>query len=111
MILAVIFYGPLQSIPKIMSKAISPIHSLLSNKYWIDEAYEAIVVAPLRRTANWFFTGIDRATVDSAVNGIGALTLVKAEILRHLQTGRIGHYALMMFGSLSILIFFGLLIK
>ena len=64
------------------------LHRLLLNKYFVDEAYDAAVVQPIRvgsEQALW--RGFDVRVIDGAVNGAGAIVAGGAGLLRLLQTG------------------------
>ena len=70
------------------------VHRWLLNKYYVDEAYDAAVVQPIRvgsEQALW--RGFDVRVIDGAVNGVGAIVAGSANILRLLQTGMVRTYA------------------
>jgi NADH-quinone oxidoreductase subunit L len=50
-------------------------HRLLSNKYYVDELYNATVIAGTFDAGNGLWA-VDRTVVDGAVNGAGKLTIV-----------------------------------
>jgi NADH-quinone oxidoreductase subunit L len=91
--------------------------TLVYNKYYVDEAYHAIVIRPalflaaflawfdqhvidwLVNFAGWlgrfvaaFDDAIDKYVVDGAVNGVGGLTREGGRVLRRIETGRIQTY-------------------
>jgi NADH-quinone oxidoreductase subunit L len=63
------------------------------NKWWFDELNHLLFIVIGGRVAAflWWF---DRAIVDGAVNGIGAVTQGAGGSLRRVQTGRVQNYAL-----------------
>ncbi|HXH25813.1 MAG TPA: hypothetical protein VNI78_11220, partial [Vicinamibacterales bacterium] len=76
-----------------------PIYTLLLNKYYVDEFYDATVVHPIRVASEQaLWRGVDVRLVDGAVNGAGAIVASAAAALRRLQTGSVRAYA----GSLFI---------
>jgi len=104
-------------------------HSVLYNKYWVDELYDATVVEPskgLGRTAN----RIDDRIIDGIVNAVGNLTQagaalstwiekyviygilnitgyanhIAAAILRRIQSGQVHHYAALLVIGIFILV-------
>lgn len=109
--------------------ALGPIHTLLKNKYYMDEFYGTIIVRPIVVVAAWVYTVLDRAAIDGflhavgrttasigkfnrvfdiyVINGAGDLTAEATKQLgqksRLIQTGRIQDY--MLFGLTSILLF------
>ena len=109
-LLGVVFYGPLGSIPVVIARKFSSTHRLLLDKWWIDELYEASIVKPLKASANFLFKFIDRFIVDGSVNGSGMLVAVSGEVARIFHPGRIGLYALMMFLATVFLIIFWILL-
>jgi len=57
-------------------------HRILSNKYYVDELYDATAISGTFSAARGLW-GVDRKVVDGAVNGTGWLTLFSAWPLRH----------------------------
>ncbi len=53
--------------------ALPGVHRVLSNKYYVDEAYRDTVVAGLLNVNNLFAT-FDKVVVDGIVNGVGSVT-------------------------------------
>ncbi len=88
-----------------LAAGLAPLTSLLEGKYWIDELYDAVVVAPLRHVAKLFFA-IDRLVVDSVVWAAGFSPQISGFVLKvTLQRGYLqGYAAAMVFGILAILL-------
>jgi NADH-quinone oxidoreductase subunit L len=66
------------------------LHRLVSNKFYVDEIYEVLVIAPVRMgaTVAWFL--IDRILIDAIlVNGTGRLVYALGGIVRRPHTGSI----------------------
>jgi NADH-quinone oxidoreductase subunit L len=72
-----------------------PAHTILSNKYWLDELYEKIIVglALLGGLFAWF-QRIDTRAVDGAANGVADVTIGGGKVARRMQTGQLQLYAL-----------------
>ncbi len=83
-----------------------PIEKILSNKYYVDELYHAIIVTPIKKISHLSSAIIDKLLVDGAVNGLGSQVKKIGTGLRTLQTGDIQSYALMMLAGLVVVIFF-----
>jgi NADH-quinone oxidoreductase subunit L len=82
-----------------MAQTFAPIHTLLLNKYYVDELYDATVVQPIKVVSQQgLWRGFDVRVIDGAVNGTGALVSGGAAVLRRLQTGSVRAYA----GSLFV---------
>ena len=109
-------------------------HRLLSNKYYVDELYDATVIGGTMSAARGLWS-VDRNIVDGAVNGTGWVTVISAwisgltdrtvvdglvnlvgwiaqessHVFRRLQTGLVQNYALLMlfgvFAFMSIYLF------
>jgi NADH-quinone oxidoreductase subunit L len=69
-------------------------HRALSEKYWIDELYDRIVVRPVYGFAMWAWRFWDQVIVDGIVNGVGYTLEGASALLRLFQTGFVGTYAL-----------------
>ncbi len=105
-VLALITYTKLGNIPKAAAQKLPFLYKALSNKWWVDELYNAVIVKPLAGISDFFFRGIDRGVVDATVNGTGMFVEANGDILSRFHSGRISLYALLMFlGSLFLIIF------
>jgi NADH-quinone oxidoreductase subunit L len=77
-----------------IAKSAGPVYTTLLHKYYVDEIYDAIVVAPLMwlsRTVLWKIVDVD--IVDGAVNGIARGTSEVGDASRHTQSGNTRSYA------------------
>jgi NADH-quinone oxidoreductase subunit L len=82
-----------------MARMFAPLHTLLLNKYYVDELYDATVVQPIKAVSQQaLWRGFDVRIIDGAVNGTGALVSGGSTVLRRLQTGSVRAYA----GSLFV---------
>ena len=82
--------------------------SLLEHKYYVDEAYDAAIVQPIKvGSINLLWKIIDVRIIDGAVNGAGHLASLFGGALRHLQSGLARSYvALVVLGALLIIGYF-----
>jgi NADH-quinone oxidoreductase subunit L len=97
------------------------VYTLLLNKYWVDEFYDAVVVEPAKRLGRAWGV-FDRVVVDGIVNGVGRMTSggawlsswfekyviygflnvigygnhLAAALFRRLQSGYVHHYAVIL---------------
>ena len=70
------------------------LHRVLSNKYYVDEMYDAAVVQPIRiASEEGLWKTVDVGVIDGTVNGIGETVTGGSEGLRRLQTGSVRTYA------------------
>jgi NADH-quinone oxidoreductase subunit L len=82
-----------------MARSFAPIYTLLLNKYYVDEFYDATVVKPVQAVSReGLWRGVDVGIIDGAVNGVAAIVDAGSMVLRRLQTGSVRAYA----GSLFI---------
>jgi NADH-quinone oxidoreductase subunit L len=81
-----------------VARGAAPVYTLLLNKYYIDELYNAVVVQPIKQlSALLLWRGVDAGLIDGSVNGVGALVRGTSTRLRRLQTGSIRAYAASLF--------------
>jgi NADH-quinone oxidoreductase subunit L len=119
--LAYRFYVKDPSIADRLARRWAGPHRVLSNKYYVDEAYDATVINGTMASARGLWT-VDRTVVDGAVNGTGKVTVVTSWLsgltdrsvvdglvnavaaviheasftFRRVQTGLVQNYALLM---------------
>jgi NADH-quinone oxidoreductase subunit L len=89
--------------PEKIRKKAGWVHTLLHNKYYIDEFYMVTIRAFLFLLSR-IFVWIDHHVVDGAVNGVAWLTRKSGDGLRLTISGRIQTYALMVFGGLIVVL-------
>ena len=105
--LAYLFYVVAPSIPESLASGLSAVHTLIYNKYFVDELYDATVVRPVvdgSRTLLW--RGADATIIDGAVNGVGRTARAIGGILKFAQNGYIRDYAgWVVLGSIALVIY------
>jgi len=105
---ATIAYGMYVSkntVPAPEGAKLSPLHSLVYNKYYIDEIYDTIIVRPVMWMSATFHRVVDLKVVDGIVNGFGKLTTYSSRTLRYAQSGAIGFYLTVMVLSIALILF------
>jgi NADH-quinone oxidoreductase subunit L len=85
------------------------IEKVLSNKYWLDEIYELIIIKPLRILSDWFNRVFERVGIDDVIQSPGFVLQRAAKGLGILQSGSISYYILSMI--IGFIIFFLMFIK
>ena len=110
-LLAWLLYVARPALAETAKTAAGPLYTLVSNKYYVDEIYGAVIVKPLEgisRLVLW--RGLDEALIDSSlVNGLGRLVRGWGSLLRQLQSGSIRNYATwVVAGSLLVIFVLGL---
>ena len=80
------------------------LHSLLTNKYYVDEFYDAVIVSPIKNASIFLWKTFDSLVVDGIVNGVGFTVNSFGQLLRYLQTGSVRFYAAMfVLGVITVL--------
>jgi NADH-quinone oxidoreductase subunit L len=83
----------------------APLYRLLLHKYYVDDAYDLVIVQPIKRlSAGLLWKGVDAGLIDGAVNGTGAFVAAGSSVLRRWQTGSVRVYAASVFvGVITVL--------
>ena len=86
------------------------IEKVLENKYYVDEAYDTLIVNPIQKTSSNFLWKIfDIKIIDGAVNGIAKYISNISFDWRKLQTGVIQDYTTISVAGVIIIIVYLLL--
>ncbi len=105
LLLAILCYSILPSLPKKISEIFSPIYKLLYNKYYIDELYEFLFVKPAKAIGTFFWKFIDAGFIDKfGPNGVAWTSDKVAGLLKSFQSGYLYHYSFVMLLGLILLI-------
>lgn len=79
-----------------LAKQFRPIHSLLWNKWYVDEAYQGGVVRPIwAASKSLLLKGIDKGLIDGILHGLARGTGGIAQIARRIQTGIAQQYVVL----------------
>jgi NADH-quinone oxidoreductase subunit L len=77
-----------------LADAAGELHRFISNKYYVDEIYGAVIVRPLLVISSHFLWQVlDAGVIDGAVNLTGREATGAGRILRRIQSGNIRSYA------------------
>ena len=74
------FYHHKPEIPDTLEKALKPLHTLLYNKWYVDELYDFLFVNGLCKGGGLALGSFDRVVVDGGVNGAGWLTRFSSSV-------------------------------
>jgi NADH-quinone oxidoreductase subunit L len=102
--LAYFMYVARPTVPVALAKGLGPLYTLLSNKYYVDELYMAVVVNPLKGLAGWLARIFDARGIDGLVNGIAAFFGWSGQTTRKVQTGSVRNYALSILLGVVVLV-------
>ena len=91
--LAYVMYIKKPELPGLVQEKVGPVHNVLSNKYYVDEAYDFLFVKPtlyFGKAMYWF----DRNIIAGLfVGGTAFMTLNFGKIMANLQSGNVQRYA------------------
>jgi len=77
-----------------VAESFSGLRTVLLNKYYVDEAYNVVIVQPLKATSDVFlWKVVDAGGIDGVVNGTAESVGGLAALLRRVQTGSVRAYA------------------
>ncbi len=110
-LLALLFYVIRPALAVTAKNAAGPVYDLVSNKYYVDEIYNTVVVQPLEGISRFIlWRGVDEGLIDSlGVNGLGRVVRGWGTVFRQLQSGSIRNYATwVLAGSLLVIFMIGL---
>ncbi|MDP8239226.1 MAG: NADH-quinone oxidoreductase subunit L [Candidatus Hatepunaea meridiana] len=91
-------------IPKRLAAKLKGLHKFALNKYYIDEAYDFVVVQTTIGMADGLWRWFDVKLVDGLVNGVAIFIGWVGSVIRKVQTGLIGNYALMMVFGIVVIV-------
>src|SRR5580693_6810496 len=107
--IAYVFYIVRPGMADSFAKAANGFYTLVYNKYFVDEVYDAAVVKPVVNGSRVFlWRGVDAGFIDGIVNGAGSRSRGVGNILKLLQSGNIRSYAAwVVLGSVLLLLAIG----
>ena len=83
-------------------------YTLLANKYWIDELYDAAVVRPYNALSRFAWRVVDDGLIDGLlVGGTGALVQWQSRVASRWESGNVATYLTVFFGgAIAILVYY-----
>jgi NADH-quinone oxidoreductase subunit L len=98
-------------LPNRIAESVRGLYTLLYNKYFVDEIYDATVVHPIvEGSTTVLWRGVDQGVIDGAVNGVGYQSRGIGSVLRLVQSGSIRSYATwVVLGSVAIIVVMGVI--
>ena len=109
-IIAYVTYVRNRAVPADESQKLSPLHSLVYHKYYIDELYNAIIVRPVMWLSDTVYRFIELAVIDPIVNGFGKAVVGGGKTLRVVQTGTTGFYVFLMVLGITVILILNFLV-
>ena len=88
-----------------VAASLSGVHTLLLNKYYVDEFYNAVIVQPIKQVSTGvLWRGVDAGLIDGTVNAVGLVVRGWSAVLRRLQTGSVRAYAMSIFVGVVVIV-------
>jgi len=101
---AYLFYVKSPGIPDRLMTQWQMLYQGSLNKWYVDEAYDKVIVNPTFKIADQMWKKVDIAIIDNAVNGVARGFAWWGWVTRFIQTGETQNYALgMTVGAVLIL--------
>ena len=96
-------------VPERIAASLGGIYTLVYNKYFVDEIYDATVVNPvITGSSTVLWHGMDQGVIDGIVNGVGTESKSIGGLLKQLQSGNIRSYATwVVLGAVALIIVMG----
>ena len=103
--LATFFFWRKPEAADVVAARFSGVHTLLLNKYYVDELYDALIVQPIKRVSTGvLWRGVDAGFIDGTVNTVGLVVRGWSAVLRRLQTGSVRAYAMSLFVGVVVIV-------
>ncbi|HTX41515.1 MAG TPA: proton-conducting transporter membrane subunit, partial [Acidobacteriaceae bacterium] len=89
-----LMYYAKPELPGRLAARLRGLYALIANKYWVDEIYGALVVAPVLFIARWVLSAlIDRGVIDGGTLAAGYSAQGFGALVARIQSGNIRSYA------------------
>jgi len=105
--LAGLVYLPSRAKSERLAKRFRPIHTVLANKYYVDELYGVAIVRPLQWLGRFCF-GHDNRVIDGLLWLVTLVPRGLGQLMRIFQRGVLQGYALMMLLGLAVMFYLAL---
>ncbi len=98
-------YDGKSEMPAGIAKALGPVYTLIDNKYFIDEIYDATIVRAVRWTGIVCHRIVDVFIIDQVmVQGVAAAAAFFGSVLKQFQSGDVQRYAAFVLFALAIIL-------
>ena len=100
-----LLYVRFPEVPGRIAARAGGLYRAVANKYWVDEAYRAVVIRPIQVGARAFlWKGIDVRGIDFIVNELGFASRMGSSVVRIAQTGAVQLYAAVLLIGVVVLL-------
>jgi NADH-quinone oxidoreductase subunit L len=104
-LIAALFYLRMPGITATLERRLKPIYTLLLNKWYFDEAIDALVVRPVLALGRFLNDWFERYVVQGIVNGTSGVVRGAGAVVRTAESGYVRSYALLLvtgFAALAV---------
>ncbi|NUN14847.1 MAG: NADH-quinone oxidoreductase subunit L [Myxococcales bacterium] len=102
-----LYVGPGRRLPSLFASRLSWLHTVVFNKYFVDELYHGMIVRPVQVVAQALFLVVDRVVIDGiGVRGAPWVVAMTGRMIRFVQNGEVQRYAVAMVVGLAVLVYF-----
>jgi NADH-quinone oxidoreductase subunit L len=98
-------------VPSTDDSKLTFIPKLLTNKYYVDEFYNTIIVKPLNGLASFTYKILELKGINLLVDSVGKLVVFTSSVVRKVQSGNTGFYILAMVVSIVVILIINLFNK
>ncbi len=92
--IAYLFYYRKPGTAAALAKKFAPVYSLVDHKYWVDEIYGRLIIAPLLAVSRLILSGlVDGGIIQGTSTGLAVSTRGGGWLVRRIQSGNIRSYA------------------
>jgi NADH-quinone oxidoreductase subunit L len=96
-ILAISMYSDgFSKLAQALGSALKSAHRVLTNKYYVDEFYDAYFVTPLRDIAQFLWKIVDVVIIDGIVNGVGQACMLIGGLSSFRMSGSLHRHGMVM---------------
>ena len=104
--LATLMYQRRGALPVGDNVPLTPLHRLVSRKFYVDEIYDAIIVRPVVIISRILSIAVEYLIIDLVVHGVAKLFSGSGRGLRYAQSGSTGTYLLFMVCGIVLCLLF-----
>lgn len=87
-----------------------PLHGFLSRKWYFDEAYDVLIVNPMKALGRSASTTFERVVIDGVASGAGLAVRTGNSLVRVVQSGLLRNYALLLLTGVTALSLYFLIV-
>jgi NADH-quinone oxidoreductase subunit L len=80
-----------------------PLERLFSGRYFVDEIYDRVIIAPTAAFASMLSRVVNQTFVEGSGGAIGSVTRAVGELTCRVTTGQVATYVLVMFAAIAVL--------